>query len=41
MQIFGKTIENVRKHSDKFVITNKRRNYLVSTNFFIKINNRN
>ena len=41
--VFGKTMENVRKHRDiKLVTTKKRRNYLVSepnyqtTRFFTK-----
>ena len=35
--VFGKSMENVRKHRDiKFVTTEKRRNYLVSeTNYHI------
>ena len=48
--VFGKTMENVRKHRDiKLVATERRRNYLVlepnyhTTKFFIKkiISNRN
>ena len=42
--VFGKTMGNVRKHTDiKFVTTRKRRNYLVSepsyhtTKFFTEI----
>ena len=48
--VYGKTMENVRKHRDiKLVTTERRRNYLISepnyhtTNFFYRkgISNRN